>query len=287
MSLLLPPLPTSFNQQQMQTWWQQVRDGLTSSISALEAAQEFMLDIPAVIITADYLGVVSPSSQLPKPIPCQRFNSADDVTDLCEWTAAARNDGVTCSIDSATGILTLTAIGASDTIDVTSTRTISGALMALAKSFPVTLSVAAAPAGGGGGGGSGGSTSSVSDFAPFFDTTYAVVATVSAVAGSSGNIQLSAPLGVTTDAVAPVSSIAVDLIWHDSGGDLGSSAHSSPVCRVQKYGTEYLVSDGGVNASYLKTGLTPGNTYSFDLKAKTSTVIRNMYLSGTASAVGS
>jgi hypothetical protein len=267
-----------------------IEEHVTALEQALAVGQEYMADIPAVNVSADYTGAVSPSSQLPKIIACRRYNGTTDESASSTWSATARNGGVTCSIGAATGNLTISGITASDIVDVTSVRSVNGVTITLTKALNVNLSSVAAPIAadsGGSASGSGGTTGTQSSFSSFNTTTAATVCTVTAKAGSAGQIQLSAPLNITTAAAGPQGSIQSHLQWHDGSGFLGTEATSSPNCSVVAEGLDYTVYDGAITSSFTKTGLTPGTSYSFDLKARNQTSTRTMYLYGTASAVGS
>jgi len=134
MAFTLPRLPPGgVDSPTLQIYWQQLVEaieseigGIEQAIAALAVAQEYMADIPAVTINADYTGMVSPSSQIPKLVQCVRLNGTTDETTSSAWSAVARGGGVTCSIGAATGILSITAITASDVVDVTSTRDVNG-----------------------------------------------------------------------------------------------------------------------------------------------------------------
>jgi hypothetical protein len=261
-------------------WGQRIAEQIES---ALGASQEYMGDVPTVTIATDYTGAISPAAQLPKAIPVQRFNGSVDVSDKCTWTADLLSGDATFTIDTHSGVLTLTGVSVDSVINVRSLRKIGRTNQTLAKPVGIKVSAATAPTGTG-----GGSTGTVSTFFDFSSTTPISVATVTAVAGASGQIQLSAPsLSVTTDAFAPVGLIPVHLVWKDGGGNLGSGTDSSPTCQVRLQSGQYVVTDGAVTAVYNKTGLTPGNTYSFDLMASLLSGSRTMYLYGTANAVGS
>jgi hypothetical protein len=281
MTLSTPPLPQTWNYQQFQVWWQQQLSSIQSELGALEAAQEFMADLAPITITADYTGVVSPSAQLPKSIAAKRYNGATDVTAECEWSAAARSGAVTCSINSATGVLTITAITGSDVVDISSTRSIGGSDMVLVKSQSVTFSAGTAPDSDG-----TGTRATVNSFSSFDSSSYTTVATISAKAGATGQIQLAANLTVTASATGPVGGQAFYGIWSDGGGTLGTDTQGES-CLVTLEYPDYVVNDGSISVSYLKTGLTPGTTYSFDLKMKRTSGSHTLYPYGTASAVGS
>jgi hypothetical protein len=271
----------------------------TLADSAQAGAEEYVADIPDVIITADHSGTVTPSSQLSKIINCKRYNDTTSVTTSATWSRTVISGGITCTMASTTGALTISALTSDAVVEVSSVRTVSGQSITLTKRFNVYLVKAAAPVeatSGGSATGTGGTTATDSSFASFNSTSMATVSdTLTVTAGTNGQADLSAPLGVTTGAASPASAaLKVYGIWQwDQGtgtwADLGTEVASSPDCSVEHDSEtgEYYPVDGALSVSYSKTGLTNGSSYSFRLRARNNSGTRVMYLSGVASAVGS
>jgi hypothetical protein len=289
-----------------QRWWDSVAKKLeeqlntiNSQIAALaqqgaDFGKEKQEDIPLIVITADYTGVVSPSAQLPYNVVIHRYADTSDVTTSSTWSMAVRSGSISASINSGTGALTVTAIGSDAVIDVTSSRTVNGTPIVLTKPVAFQLKVAQPPidaSSGGGGAGSGGTTQTVTSFSSFNSTSYSTVASFTVKAGSGGRVDLTAPLAVKTAASSPVASYDVQAIWQwDSGGavwvDLGTAVSSDPDASVQFDGI-YMEDDGYIGVSAAKTGLTSGTSYNFRLRFKNTSGSRVMTLSGTATAAGS
>jgi hypothetical protein len=301
MAFTLPRIPPNLVSPEFQIWWQQVVEAieaefgsLEASVQALAVAKEIMPALPAVTINADYTGAVSPSNQLPKTILCTRFNGTTDVTALSTWSAAARLGGATATINSATGALQLTAITASDIVDVTSVRNVEGVSITLTQPQQFIFAAAPAPNDGGGGGGGGGSTASTSTFADINSASHAAICTLTATAGAGGIVTLAAPLGVTTAEALPAGTFKVygKWQWDSTGGgvwvDLAAEVSSSPDCSVTNAGGgEYIVHDGALSVPDSKTGLIAASSHNFRLMARNNAGTRVMSFYGTASAVGS
>lgn len=266
---------------------------------SLETAQAqagaWMPDIPPRTIQADYTGTVL-TGQLPINVPCKRYYGDTDVTTQAVWSAATESGSATYTIGAATGIVNLTALGASSVIVVTSVH--NG--VTLTKKLTITKQNAAPPTSGGGGSGSGGSAST-SSFNSINSNAMATITTadLEVTTGSAGAVALSAPLGVTTDAIATVGSFEVYLIWQrDTTGagawaDVGTEVASNPDCTVTREGdpisgwTYYVESDGSVTATQNVSGLGASTAQKFRLRARNASGTRTMYFYGTASAVGS
>jgi len=299
MSFTLPRLPQTLpNYGQAQIWWQQVVEkiesqeaiqdqALTDIQTALTAAFSTQPDVSGVIVTASYAGEVD-AGQLPRNIAIKRYYSGADVTATSAWTLAVLSGTITATIGAATGIINVTALGTTATLEATSVR--SG--YTLKTVVAVTKTLAAAPSGGSG----GGTSASDSTFLSINSATHVAISDeLTVVAGSAGTVTLSAPLTVTTDGNLPTGTFVVQgkWQWYDPGPalwtDLGTEVPSNPHATVY-YVAEfdaYFTDNGALSVPASKTGLVAASSYKFRLMARKSIGTKAMYFSGTASAVGS
>lgn len=276
-----------------------MNDRITEIATAQEIGLEYMKDISDVTINTSYTGTVDPVDQLPKNIPAKRFNNATDKTTSSSWSRALISGDASTTMDSGTGVLTLTAITATSIIEVTSTRTIGGNVIALSKRFTIFINQADAPISastGGGGTGSGGTTATATTYNTINSTTMATITTADLVVtvGSGGRVDLSAPLTVSTAATGtgakPVFGIWQ---WDSTGGgvwvDLGTEVQSNPDCVVDlDTDTGFrTVSDGLLSVTAAKTGLAASSSQKFRLQARNGSGTKTMNFAGTSSAVGS
>jgi hypothetical protein len=297
MAFTLPRLSPNVVSPEFQVWWQQVVEAIEAEentqnqliIDILEALVSID-DVATVNIAADYTGVVTPSNQLPKNIQFTMREGATDVTALAAWSVATDSGSISCSIGAATGLLTTTALGS------TSVITITGVYQGITKTRKQQWNLNLGPVPPTPSGGGGGSSDSTSTFADINSASHAVIATLTADAGSGGVVSLAAPLGVTTAALAPAVTAKVygKWQWDSTGGgvwvDLAAEVSSSPDCRVTFHtggGGYYTESDGTLSAPDSKTGLVVGSTHNFRLMARNNSGTRVMSFYGTASAVGS
>jgi hypothetical protein len=279
--------------QQTQPSWSLLRNYLNkfaASIESNDAAQELQIeqlelaintanaimpDIAPITITADYTGTVN-TGQLPRSIRAYRYNGSTDVSDDATWSVDA-SAGITASVD-LTGLVTITAISASGTIVVTSDHND----IERSKTIVVTLETASAPSTGTG----GGTSSTDTSFASFNSTTFATVSDeLTVTVGSSGEVQLTAPLMVYTDEAGASGSFDVKGIWQwwDGGAwvDQGTESSSHPDCSY----LGGMMNEGSLVVAYLRTGLAAASSQRFRLQARNNSGTRIMYLSGEASAV--
>ncbi len=275
-----------------QAYWQKLLEAIEGQETAQDAILETltiasaeMPDIPSITIAADFAGTVEPG-QLPRNIMATRLQGGVDVTTDSAWSYVVDSGSITATIGASTGVLNITALGS------TSVLTISSVYGGVTKSRTVTVTKqnGAAPSVGGGG---TGTSASDTTFASFNSATMATVSDVLTVTtGSGGIVDLAAPLSVTTAEAAPIGSFDVKLIWQwDSTGggvwvDLGTEVASDPDCEVD-LGVDYEMTPGAVTVPYQKTGLGAATSQKFRLQARNASGTRVMYLSGTASAVGS
>lgn len=265
--------------------WQRLVEALEAQELAQDIALASMGDIAAVTIAADYAGTVN-AGQLPKNVYATRLYGTTDVTTASTWSFTVDSGAITATIGAATGVLNITALAASSVVTITS---VYGGITKSRK-LTVTKQLGAAPSSGSG----GGTSASVSTFTSFSSTAFTTVSDVLTVTtGTVGQVALTAPLTVTTGSAAPAGTFPVYGIWQwDSTGggvwvDLGASVVSSPNCYVTLTSGAYDATDGAISIAYTKTGLPASSSQKFRLQAANDTATRAMYLSGTASAVGS
>ncbi|MDB5584315.1 MAG: hypothetical protein JWR80_9491 [Bradyrhizobium sp.] len=265
--------------------------GVTNAATADTKAQARMDDLPPVVLLEDYTGALNPPSQLPFTVSCKRYNNTTDVTASSSWTRTVEKGTVSCTMGAATGVLSVTSVTTDAVIRVESTKD----SITLRKKQKIAIAASDPPlvaTSGGGASGSGGTTATVSTFSSFNTATAAAVtAEMSVTVGSAGQVDLSAPLGVTTDAGTPAGSFPVKGQWYRWNGAayaaVGSEITSSPSCIVSGSGGVFDVDAGQLIVANSITGLVPAATEKFKFYARNSSGTRTMYLSGTASAVGS
>lgn len=252
--------------------------------TAQDTADASMPDIPDVTITADSSGTVH-AGQLPRNVAAKRFDGATNVTATSTWSFTVDSGSITATIGAATGVLNITALGSTSVVTITSVHN------SITKSRKVTIIKSiAAPSSGGGGGTSATDTA----FASFNSTTHAAVSDeLTVTVGSAGEVALSAPLSVYTAEEAPAGTFEVFGIWQWFDGaawvDRGVEVASDPDARVVFDAEQsiYFASAGTLSVSHTHTGLVAGSSHKYRLMARNAAGTRIMYLSGTASAVGS
>lgn len=242
-------------------------------------------DVAPITVTADSSGTVNPD-QLPRNVAFKRFNLTTDVTTTSAWSATLKTGAATFSIGAATGILNITALPTSSTIEVQSVRD--------GVTLTSILIVNKSNAGVGGGSGGGGSSSD-SAFSSFNSTTHAAVSDeLTVTAGAAGEVSLiAADLVVSTTPVAPTGVFPVygKWQWDSTGGgvwvDVGTEDLDTSSVQVDDLGGgEYLAQTGILTSNETKTGLTPSSSHKFRFMARNDSGTRIMRLSGTVSAVG-
>lgn len=272
-----PPTPTIFS----------VED-IDLAVGAPGTTDYEILEVPAITVEADYTGTVV-ADELPRDVAFVLMAYADDVTDEAAWSFSVNSGAITATIGAATGVLNITALGATSELTITADH---GGIIKT-RLFVVNKHINAPPSTGTGGG--GGTTSTDSSFLNFNSTSMATVSDeITAIAGAAGEVNLSAPLLVKTAKTPPDAVYDVKGIWQwDSTGagvwvDLGTEASSNPDCEVfvTDWGA-YMLNPGSINIAHTKTGLTPSTSHKFRLRARNASGTRSMYFTGTASAVGS
>ena len=287
--------PTQAMQRRWQVFCEKIEaafDELDDRVTQLELdavdarARARMDDLPAVVFTGDYTGALS-ADQLPLDIPVKRYDGTTNVSASSTWTATVESGDVTCSIGAATGVLNVTAIGRNSVVKIESTK--DG--LTLRKKQVFTISLAAPP----NTGSTGGTSWTDTTLSSFNSTTMAAVSDELIVTvGPSGQVDLSAPLTVSTAAAAPTGVFRVWGIWQWWDGaawqDLGTEWSSAfPYCTVSQdidAGT-YSVAPGSFSVPASKSGLVPAASEKFRLQARNDSGTRTMTLSGTATATSS
>jgi hypothetical protein len=259
------------------------------------AAVPSLDQVAPVTFAADYLGVLS-AGQLPKNIAVIRRRGGEDVSETTTWSIISQNGitGVTVTITSI-GVVNIPSgatIAKTASIEVSSVRdgTTLDAIIGVSR-------VDASPPSTGSG---TGTTVSDSTFNLVNSTSFVAISDLMTVkTGSSGQIQFSANLVVSTDEETPAitgpgSNIEMKWQYRTVGGSFADAAafvNSDPDVRVtfNLRTEEFFLTEGAVNCSPTKTGLSASTDYEVQLFAKRTsvTIAKDIYFYGTASAVGS
>lgn len=277
----------------MQVWAEKFLAQLESELGALAAAQAAQLsadalmpDIPTVIVSADHTGAVL-SGQLPRNVAVKRYDGSSDVTTSATWTRTLISGDATTTIGAATGILAITALGSTAVVEVTSVyESISRSRRVL-----IEKRLSDPPPSSGTGSTSAYDTSISSTASASYGSANA--GTLTLECGASGEVELAAPLEITTEAASPAGSFGARGKWQVSAAGAGiwsdvdteiSSASSAVVTEIG--GGEYtLTSAGSILVNMTETGLTPGSDYDFRLLLRNASGTRELFYYGTASAV--
>ena len=247
----------------MKQAWDKLCTRLEEIIASIVSADATMPPLAPVTIYADYLGVVTPASQLPLNVQATRLQNADDVTGDSTWSIESETGAVTASVGANDGLIEITDAVGSDVLTITSDYLGSEKVVLLTVNF-----VSGAPPAEGT---TGGSTASTSTFATFNSTTHAAVSSeLTVTVGSNGEVQLAAP------SLKIIGTGSVFGIWRQwSGG-----SYVDVDTEVASVGSSLTVSPAAI------TGLTPSTTEKFQLYARRSSGTSSTNLYGTASAVG-
>lgn len=276
-----PPTPTITTGEEMDEIAQ------ASATVATFEGQSIMPDLSTVSVYADHTGTVTPSNQLPLNIVAKRLLGSDDVTPSAAWSFAVLSGSVTATIGAATGILNVTALGASGLVEITSDY----AGVSLSRRFLIDKAIGDPPPSSGAGSSSAydstiGSTNSVSYGA-------ANAGPLTLTAGASGNVDLAAPLQVTTASASPDESLYAQGKWQwrvpaGAWADVSTEVISAvPVLVVDEGGGSYSAGQGSITINDQKTGLTPTTVYEFQLLLRNDSGTRTLSYIGTASATTS
>jgi len=259
-------------------YMQQITTGLANSSGASMPAPS------PVNIYEDYTGALL-SGQLPATVIVQRLLNGVDVSAKCRWFLSTVSGSITATIDQ-TGLVTITALASSSVLQVKSVR--DG--VTLYCNVTANVVVGNPPFTG-----SGGASSSITTFNSTNSTSYSSPITtsdLSVTVGSSGIVDLSAPLTVQT-ALTAAGTYPVwgKWQWNNAGTwtDVAAEVESSPPCTITAYPPNGNLGEGAgrLSVSASKSGLTAGSTQAFRLMARNdaTTGTRAMNFSGTASAV--
>jgi len=284
-TLKLPPLPSVQPEWgQFQVWWQQIKTILETQETLQDLALASLSEVAPITITADYQGTVD-ANQLPYEVAIKRFYGDTDVTTDTAWSVATTTGDITASIGAATGILSISDVGTSGTLTVSSDY--NGVIKT--RLVPVTLTLSAPPTSSGGGTG-GGTTSSDTTFNSISSTSHTAISDeLTVTVSSSGTVTLSASLLVRTNRAAPTGTFPVKGKWQWWDGaawvDLAAEVESDPDCEVTQPETIYEIQPGDLTVNDSKSGLGAGSSQKFRLMARNTSGTRTMSFSGTASAV--
>lgn len=284
--------PTQAMQRRWQVFCQKIEeafDSLDDRVTEIEAAmaaaaaadtkaRAHMDDLPDVTIEGDYTGAID-SSQFPFTINVKRFDGTTNVSSSSTWAVTVETGDVDCSIGAATGVLTVNDASVNSLVRIESTR--DGLTLRRKQAFKVEL---ADPPNTGGTG--GGTVWTDTSFNSTNSTTMAAISDeLTVTVGSSGEVDLSAPLTVRTNAIAGDGTYKVWGIWQWWDGaawtDLGSEVDSGPDCVI----IDGEVNEGSLAISASKTGLVAAASEKFRLMARNDSSSATMTYSGTASAV--
>lgn len=261
-------------------------DAVQAAADAADAkARNRMDDLPDVTIVGDYTGTID-SSQFPIVVSAKRFDGDTDVSDQSDWTASLESGDADFDIGAASGDLTINDASIDSVILITSTK--DGLPLRKKQTIPVKLGSPPNT-------GSPGASTSWTDttFNSIFSATMAAVSDeLTVTVGSTGNVDLSAPLTVGTASTSPAGPFPVYGIWRWWDGaawvDLGTEVQSSPsVTVIGNPSGSFTMNNGSLSVSGSKTGLTVGASEKFQLYARNSSGTRQMNLAGTASATTS
>lgn len=242
--------------------------------------------------TADYQGALD-GGQLARNYAFKRFRGPTDVSATATtWTIVSQTGITAVTVTVANGVVTIptgAAIAPTASIVVKSARTGEPDIVS---TLNITRNDALPPTSGGGGSGTSASTGSFLSFSTtsFVDATAALAVKT----GSGGSIALSAPLSFRASNASPAGTFNMEMKWQyravgGSWADVtGGAAGSSSPTEVSYEPPDYYAVNGSVTCNRTQSGLTASADYEVKLVARqTSGTTRTLFLSGTASAVGS
>lgn len=256
-----------------------------TATEAIERASAWMPDLPPISVIADYTGAVL-DGQLPRNILATRLDDAVDVTDSSAWSAALEIGDAAFTIGAANGILNLTDVELSSVIKVTSVR--DG--VTLFRRQLVNKVLGDPPPSSGAGADSAYDNTIISTASNAYGAVNAGPLTITC--GSSGLVELRAPLTYSTNEDAPAGAFSAAGkwqwrvpagVWADVGGEASQSTMAEIIDMGDGFGP-YYGTDGSISISQDKAGLTPGDDYEFQLLLR-SPDSRQLYFAGSASAV--
>lgn len=242
--------------------------------------------------TANYQGTLD-TGQLPRSYAFKRFRGPTDVSATgTTWTIVSQTGITGVTVTVANGVVTIPAgatIGLTASIVVKSART---GETDIVSTLAINRDDALPPTSGGGGSGTSASTGS---FISFSTTSFVdASAPLTVKTGSGGTLTLSAPLNFRTSNTSPAGFFNMELKWQyravgGSWADVtGGAAASSSPAEVSFEPPEYYSFKGYVTCNRTQSGLTASADYEVKLVARqTSGSTRDLFLNGTATAVGS
>jgi hypothetical protein len=251
---------------------------LADILSALNRSNALMPDLPSVVINADYTGAVI-DGQLPRLVQAQRYDDTSEVTEDADWSATLLTGSATFSIGAATGLLEITALASTSTIQVTSEY--SG--IERSRIVLVEKKVGDPPA-------SGTGTGSAFD-SSITETTGDTYGSANAgpltlTCGASGDVDLTAPLETYLGSITgdpqhcwgkwQVSAAGAG-IWSDVDTEIQSSVAA---INAGFGGSE----PGYIEVTQQATGLTPASDYDFQLLMRNDDGSAAIYFVGSATA---
>ena len=218
--------------------------------------------IADVIVYADVSGTVK-SGQLPRNVFLTASNASTDITSAGTWGQTA-TDGATTSINASSGVLTISALAASEvSVPVSFTYgsvTRTATVHIVRQDDPPTNS--------GGSGSTSASTTALGDTTgTAYDTTNAVSATLTLTCGASGEVDCSAPIGfIRTGSTTGATGAYGKWQWRVPAGswaDVDTEVQDSVTARTTTVTGELGYSSGTISANQTKTGLTASSDYEF------------------------
>jgi hypothetical protein len=244
---------------------------------AISRANSLMPDIPSVVINADYTGDII-DGQLPRLVQARRYDDQTEVTEESDWSATLLTGNATFSIGAATGLLEITALVSSATIEVTSEYND----IERSRIVSVAKQVGAPPVS------SGLTTKSDSSIEPTSAATYGTAnAQIDGLTcGASGTVDLTAPLSFWLGSIGvgdhhcwgkwQVSAAGAG-IWSDVDAELQSD---TPATNAGYGGSE----SGIISVNVPATGLTPASDYDFRLLLRNDSGADPLSFVGSATA---
>jgi hypothetical protein len=268
------------------------KTALIAKMADVASAQSVVIDpFSDVVIYADSSGTVK-SGQLTRDVSLTATKGGSAVTTLGSWSRTVTT-GVTCTMGAATGVLSITALTASEVfipvsfvyLGVTRTATVH----VIRQDDPPTNS-----GGSGSTGGTSGNTTTLGNTTgTSYDTTNAVSGTITVTAGSVGQVVCSAPLTFGRTASNDGESGAYGKWqWRVPAGvwaDIDTEVQESTT--AFKSGASASNRNGSLSVTHTKTGLSNGSSYEFRFvwrRRDVTSLFLNIYrVSGTLTATGS
>lgn len=242
--------------------------------TATDLANAFMPDIAPVTVVADYTGTVL-AGQLPRNIAATRFNGSTDVTTSSTWSATTVSGSATYTIGASTGVLNLTALTATTTIEITSVH--NG--ISRSRRVLITRSLQDPPP----------SSAMTSEYdSSIAETTSASYTTANAgpltlTCGASGEVELSAPLSTTT--LESLGTYHCYGKWQVSPA--GAGTWSDVDTEIMSNVAAENATEGSISVNQTATGLTASSDYDFQLLLRNDSGTATLYYAGTATATTS